>query len=354
VTAVRWAGNPAVPLACLDQDEALARDLCDFGIRGRHVLHNEYIEYMVVFADDAQGRRRPKRVVMTTELREYWTTLAAHDPALCRATAEGMLGRGIEWPELYGPGVQDPSTLSPDARLRRFSREVAGNGYQVTGVPDQPEGRLNRENLLFMTHPINGLDDLIFIVMFGAKPYAVRDPDGSFREPTKFEIFGRGNPLACRNADPAAAIGASGQARAGKRVAFANPLGMYIFTDPATLRAQFFVDGSSIPQEWIRLSRGRPGAYQRLEFGPDDDSPRFLDEIIAATGAEEEPVRGGYDVAKKVEVGPLIVVERVPSAQPVVPVEVDRIDPGDEIPCSANPECKEVRALLKEFRQGNG
>jgi len=47
----------------------------------------------------------------------------------------------------------------------------------AAGVPAQPTGRLNTDNALFMTHPINGLDDLLYI-MFGAKPYASRTANG--------------------------------------------------------------------------------------------------------------------------------------------------------------------------------
>ena len=354
INAVRWAANPAVPLACLDNDEDKTRALCDFGIRGRHVLHNEYLEYMVVYGEDNEGNKRPKRVIMTTELREYWTTLAVYDPNYCKELAESLVGRSISWSELYGTGVSDPNTLSEDDRLNRFSQEVAGSGYLLrNGVPNQPQGKLNTENLLFMTHPINGLDDLIYIVMFGAKPYQVRLSDGSYREPTKFEIFGDGNPLACRNADPNAALGASAQARRGVKLAFANPLGMYILTSAEELRLQFFLGDDRIPAEWIRLSRGEPGMYQRLEFGPGDDSPEFLDDIIPSTGAEGTFVKGGYDVASKVEVGPLIVLERQPSVNPVVPTEVDAIAEDSQIPCSASNECPGVFSLLKEFEESN-
>ena len=222
----------------------------------------------------------------------------------------------------------------------------------VTAVPSQPRGKLNTENLLFMTHPINGLDDLIFIVMFGAKPYAVLLPDGTYRDPTKFEIFGNGNALACRNADPNAALGASAPARQGIRLAFANPLGMYILTSAAELRQQFFIGDSPIPEEWISLSRGEPGMYQRLEFGPGDDSPEFLDDIIVSTGSEDTSLKGGYDVAKKVEVGPLIVLEREPSSSPV-PREVDPIAEGSQTPCSQSNECPQVQALLRELEATN-
>jgi hypothetical protein len=243
--------------------------------------------------------------------------------------------------------------LSEDERLARFSRQVAGDGGgQVTGVSTQPQGKLNRENILFMTHPINGLDDLIFIVMFGAKPYGVRLPDGSFRSPTKFEIFGNGNPLACRNADPAAATGASEQARNGKKLAFADPLGMYILTDAKSLKQFFSIKDDTIPEEWIRLSRGKPGMYQRLEFGPGDDRPEFLDDITVSTGALDAPVRGGYDVAQKIEIGPLIYLERQPSVDPISYIEVDEIDEDTQTPCSQSSECFTVLELLREYQKG--
>jgi len=353
VNAVRWAANPAVPLACLNRDDALTRSLCDFGVRGRHVLHNEYCEYLVVHREDAQGRRRPKRVVFTTELREYWTTLAVEDPPFCRQLAESLVGRALDFTNLYGPGGGDPATLSAEERIRRFSREVAGSGGLVNGVPEQPRGRLNTENILFMTHPINGLDDLIYIVMFGAKPFAVRE-NGGFRAPTKFEIFGDRNALACRNADPGAALGASAQARAGKKLAFANPLGMYILTTVEALQGTFFIGENEdpIPAEWVRLGRGGPGMHQRLEFGPGDEEPAFLDDIMFSTGGRTSSVRGGYDVAKKIEVGPLLLLERQASVDPVRFLEVDAIPEARQFRCSQSSECAEVRALLEEFQRG--
>ena len=134
INAVRWAANPAVPLACLDNNEEKTRALCDFGIRGRHVLHNEYLEYMVVYGEDDGGNKRPKRVIMTTELREYWTTLAVYDPPYCKELAESLIGRNLSWSELYGTDVSDPNTISEDERLFRFSVEVAGNGQVLRSV----------------------------------------------------------------------------------------------------------------------------------------------------------------------------------------------------------------------------
>jgi len=67
-----------------------------------------------------------------------------------------------------------------------FSTLVAGHGNDgklvAAGVPAQPTGRLNTDNALFMTHPINGLDDLLYIVMFGAKPMPAAPPTVSNKQ----------------------------------------------------------------------------------------------------------------------------------------------------------------------------
>ena len=41
---------------------------------------------------DAAGRLRPKRVQVTTELREYWSCIAVHDPGALREMATQVLG----------------------------------------------------------------------------------------------------------------------------------------------------------------------------------------------------------------------------------------------------------------------
>lgn len=67
-TAALWFGQPAEPAFCLGRDVAI--QLSDWGIRGRHRTHNEYCEYRVVYRTDQSGSPRPKRVEITTELRE--------------------------------------------------------------------------------------------------------------------------------------------------------------------------------------------------------------------------------------------------------------------------------------------
>lgn len=341
--SVKWFGDPAEPAFCLGS--AAARTLSDWGVRGRHALHNEYCEYRTVYRTDAAGRSRPKRVQVTTELREYWVCVAAAEPERLRAMVTEVLGVEPSWEDLYGG---DPAALSEQERVLAFSRRVAGHGgdraLAQAGVPVQPEGPLNTENALFMTHPINGLDDLIYIVLFGAKPYARTTPGG--KEPATreqiFRAFGVEH-LACRHADPAAAMAAHAAAYEGRTVAFQNPLGMYILGFAQNL---FQFRGGPVPAEWIRWSRGEEGTYQRLVFGPGDDDDAFLDDITVSIGSSDEPVTGGFQVVQQIEVGPLILASEGGDVQPGEFVLLNQSD--TPIVCRDAGVCEAIRRLKAE------
>lgn len=227
----------------------------------------------MVTAPDPQGNLRPKRVQVTTELPEYYQVLAEEDPDLLRdIVTETLGGEPPRWEELYGPAVANPKLLSPAQRRVAFARQMTGHGghrdLQNADVPAAPAGSLNAVNTLFMAHPINGLDDLLYIVMFGAKPYARRTDTGALAAAVRDQIFRQDlalAALACRNADPAAAMAAAGAAFEGRTVSFADALGMYIHAFTSEV---FQFQGGPVPDPWIRLSRGRQGLHQRLEFGP--------------------------------------------------------------------------------------
>ena len=356
--AAIWFGQPAEPTFCLGRNVAI--QLSDWGVRGRHATHNEYCEYRVVHRSDRSGTMRPKRVQITTELREYWTTMAMYDPEFLRDRAVEILGREVSWEELYGVGISSPDALDLRERRIRFSREVAGHGNHDdligAGVPGQPTGALNRDNILFMTHPINGLDDLLYIVMFGAHPWAVISGD-AYQKASKEAIF-RANKvthLACRNADPAAATTAHSQAFDGRTVAFADPLGVTI---QSFSKGKFLYNGSEVPDDWVRLSRGvgdpaRPlgeSSFQRLVFGPDDRDDVFLDEVVLALGNALEPVTGGYQVASQLEVGSKVLVgETTEVTQAEFHArDVSNADAGP-IACSEAAVCKRIKDLKDEY-----
>ncbi|MFF5447165.1 hypothetical protein [Streptomyces sp. NPDC012888] len=345
---VTWFGDPAEPGFCLDA--TAARQLSDWGVRGRRALHNEYCEYAVVTASDGQGRLRPKRVQITTELPEYHLMLATHAPTRLREILTGILGTEPRWEELYGPGTTNPAQLGPMQRRVRFARQLTGHcgdpELASAGVPGSPVGSLNAVNALFMAHPINGLDDLIYIVLFGACPYARRTASGGLEPAGRDQIF-RVNgteALACRHADPAAALAAAGAAFQGRTVSFADPLGVYIHRFASDV---FQFEGGPVPDPWIRWGRGAEGLRQRLEFGPGDDDPHFLDEITVASGAVDEPLTGGYEVARRVEVGPIAAVGG-PTAVPedefvVLP------DPPGPIRCRDAQICDSIKQMKKDF-----
>lgn len=335
---IHWFADPAEPVACFDR--ATARQLADWR-RGRGTVQDEYAEYAIERRADDDGRLRPKRVQVTTELREYWQAIATADPEALAGMAEDVLGRRPSWRELYG--ADDPHGLEQAQREALFVRQLAGDDA------GPPEGELNTANALFMTNTINGLDDLIFIVMFGAQPYVVRLDDGDHRPATRDEIFSLETTspiLACRHADPVAALGAHGAAMEGRTVAFTNPLGMYI---KAFDTAALTLDGGALPDEWIRWGRGEDEMRQRLVVGPPDDDPRFLDDITVSVGAADEPVVGGFQILQLVEVGPLTVKGPCSTLAEGEFVEVPAVK--NAIDCAGDFACAPIRQLKEVFDQ---
>jgi hypothetical protein len=341
VDTARWPGNAAEPEFCRNAD--VARKLSDWEERGRHFIQNEYAEYHITFGFDEDGNRRPKRVEVTTELREYWLTLAVLDPEKLQEAAEEVLGRSVPFSELYGPDVTNPASLSPQQRQNRFVRFLGGTGGGGTG---KPAGSLNNDNALFMWHGINGLDDLIFVVAFGSFPRRVIQ-GGVARKAQMFEIFQHESQvhLACRHADPAAAAAAHEAAWEGRSFAFANPLGVYI---RSFAQDSFTFNGNALPAHWVTFSRGgdAPGFAQRLVFGPPDDEPFFLDQITLSIGGSDRQVSGGYDVVTQIEVGPPLVATQ-PS--PLQESDFTTVPAFSGVDCREAAVCARIRQLEEEL-----
>jgi hypothetical protein len=343
--AVKWPGDPGKPAYCVG--EANAQALSDWGLTGRRAVQLEYCEYMAVNARDATGALRPKRVEVTTEFREFWACVAIHAPDQVRAMAAGVLGFEPTWEELYG--VADPHALSPEEREIAFGHACAGHGndrrLRVAGVPAQPTGRLNMERALFMTHPINGIDDLIYVAIFGAHAYCVSERD-TRRQASGDDVFRafRVTHLACNHADPTISLGVYDHVYRGARVALSNPLGMYIRRPNLEV---FSYGGEPLPEDWVRFSRGKPGSYMRLEFGPPDEHEAFLDDITLSLGASEHPLSGGYQLLRELEIGPLV---EVGDSDPIADDEWEPLEPAAAtIACDDAESCKAVRELLARF-----
>ena len=345
--AIKWPGDPGKPAFCVGESNAQA--LSDWGLTGRRAVQLEYCEYMVLTARDATGALRPKRVEITTEFRELWACVAMHDPDKVRAMATEVLGFEPSWKDLYG--VVDPHVLSVEEREIAFGHSCAGHGndrrLRVAGVPAQPTGRLNMERALFMTHPINGIDDLIYVAIFGAHAYCVAERDER-RQASGDDVFSafKVTHLACNHADPTISLGVYDlvyQAR-GAMVAFSNPLGMYIREPNLEV---FSYAGGPVPDDWVRFSRGKPGSHMRLEFGPPDDHEAFLDDITLSLGASEQPLTGGYQLLRELEIGPLM---QSAETDPITEDEWELLEPAAAtIACDEPESCKAVRDLLAQY-----
>lgn len=357
-SAVKWPGHPLEPTDCLG--ETIAEQLSDWGWLGRAELHNEYLEYSIVMQHDAAGNLRPKRFIATTELKEWWLTMAVHDISYFIKAVNSITGKNYSSQELFGVDEVAWKALPEDTRSQTFNRRIVGSPLRNPPFWRPPEHSLNQEHVLFMAHPINGLDDLIYVVHFGSFAYMVQQ-DGSKRRARLEEIFidRQVEYLFCRNADPGAAAGAYSQVfldqpgtPKGKQIAFGNPLGMYIRTfSEDDLRYK----GNEVPKEWIRKSRGdENGTPQRLEFGPGDSEAAFLDEITIGSGVNA-PVINGYQLAKRIEVGPLVMIAR--DARDIASsefVEVQAADAGT-ITCglSEDDRCKRISDFHSLYQSQN-
>jgi hypothetical protein len=344
--AITWPGDPGKPAYCVG--ETMARALADWGLTGRRAVQLEYCEYLTVTAHDETGAQRPKRVEVTTEFREFWSCVATHDPDRVRAMAAGVLGFEPSWEDLYA--VADPHALAPEAREIAFGHACAGHGndrrLQVAGVPAQPTGRLNMERALFMTHPINGIDDLIYVVLFGAHAYAVEER-GVRRRASGDDIFSafRVAHLACNHSDPTISLGTYDVVFDGAQAAIADPLGMYIRRPNLEL---FSYKGSPLPASWVRLSRGVEGHFMRLEFGPADDDEAFLDDITISVGASDEPLTGGYQLVRELEIGPHLLFG---ATEPIGDDEWEAIAAAPAaIACNEAESCRAVRDLAARWQ----
>lgn len=358
---VLWSPVPRQLVSCLGRSRAMR--LCDTAFvakspttsfRSGREWHREYCEYHVVLQSDRHHRTRPKRVEITTELREYWLMLAENDPNVLLKVARQVLdNQSVSFEQLYGH--TNPGALSPSERNTRFVEQTAGSAIGDPRVV--PRGPLNREHALFMCHPINGLDDFFFTTTFGAQPYYRMLHGAATTAPLPWifldshllrdapEDLAAMRDTYCRNSDPAASFIAYQVALGGGQLALADPPGVYMRKEDFDLTALVYAD-DPIPTDWVRWSRPEVGPrHQRLVLGPPDDMPDvFLDDIRVHRGRESVPLRGGYQLLELLSVGPDLVVKAAH-----LPMPADRhlmnLQPlVESIPCGSSGSriCKEL------------
>ncbi|HSV66962.1 MAG TPA: hypothetical protein VLJ59_13760 [Mycobacteriales bacterium] len=364
---VAWSPVPRQLVDCLGRDGA--RQLCDWApgeandqrpqlfLRGGREHHIEYCEYAIVLDE----RGRPKRVEITTELREWWMCLAQHAPERLRAEAARTLRRNVDemsYQDLYG--ALDPVQVTdPKLRGEAFQAEVAGS--EVGNPRVAPQGRLNRDHTLFMSVPINGLDDLYFIMLLAARRFARSAGGRLVAAPLPWLFldnpYYRDHPedqadirrLYCTHADPAVA-------RAVQRACWSNRT---VAVDPLAVvmrRADFAADRLVFPRgvrgRWVRWSRpAADGMFQRLVVGPGDDEPETLGDIgVRDPAGDVERLTGGYQLLELLSVGVVLAV----SPPGTTDAEPELVHPESQlISCNRAGcrECVKLAAALDRSRQ---
>ncbi|QUJ78144.1 hypothetical protein KDD17_17535 [Sulfitobacter albidus] len=301
---VTWSGSPRDARDCLG--DTLAAELADCGWPGRAELQNEHLEYTLLMRPDASGTLRPKRFVATTELAEWWRLMALHDIDGFLRSIHRTLRQRYSCAALFGISADCWRGLSIDRRTALFDRRLIGRG------PHQPpEHPLNVQHALFLSNPANSLIAFLEMVHAGARAFVSGTADRPRRARIE-EVFAATDraDAYCRAAPAALTRGIrdlilpdpTGPAR---RAAMAEPFGIYMHGIDTQ---RFTLGGAPLPGSWTRFSRGRDGRFMRLEFGPTDAEPLFLDDIRVGTQTGAPPLRG-YDLAAAISVGPILCVE---------------------------------------------
>jgi hypothetical protein len=346
VVAVEWGAYPVRIAACLEST-ANSHRLLDWtttqGAVGRAHLQEEYFEWRVVRG----GTGKIQRVEMTTELPEYWLTLAAHHPLTTLRLIARFAGEAEVPPEaVYG---LDPfaAGVTPSQRQLAFEDAMLPRGGTAPWSPYNN----GEKAICFMTQGANTLGALIHLVAAAAFPFGMRDSaGGELRKLSGPEAIATGTQAAqaCRNSDPTVVGATIGLAWDGRLFALDDPIGIYIRSVQHSRLVQ--PNGEPVPSEWFEFQRGArphaPGDLERsqrlvLEVPPGYD---FVVGDLVDTDTDQRIEYGGQ-VADLVQLAAYVRIS-APGAGPAAKREVPR---PDVRPCVDDPACGTVRGLWDDY-----
>lgn len=307
VRAPDWPGFPARIAACLGRGRAL--QLLDWrtssaGDVGRVRHQEEYLEWRVVRAADDLATIR--RIEMTTELREYWEVLAAHEPGrLLDLVVEFSSLERIDYGLLYG--ALDPRGADASARREAFRRTMLPppSASSLAGVSPLNDGR---DGICCMVQPTNSLGALLALAASAARPLVVRDALTARGRPASGAEAIEALRVAAqdgRHSDPLLVERIAGLASEGRPVGVDDPIGIYIASVQHHELAQ--PDGEEVPEEWFSLERGvlasqspdgRSRAQRLVLEVPGDADFALSDLVVRRTG---ERLRFGGQLAALVQ-----------------------------------------------------
>lgn len=330
---IDWPAVPQRPRACLGRERAdrLADKRDDQGDIGRRMLQDEYAEWRLVQRDG-----RPTRFELTTELPEYWELLARRQPQRALDVLSEFAQRPVTSREVFR--VADPGEL--DARQRAtVARKALAPGRH--GRPTDLNNGVDA--ITCLSHTTSTLGALARLVVGSATPMFVRDSmTARTRVATASEFIGQGSGFAedCRGSDPVVVERIVSLACDGRRIAFDDPLGIYVVGVQA--HELLTPVGDPVPSEWFCFSRGtgRGGVsrYQRLTFTvPPDQGFTLADLRSRRTG---EPIRFGAQIAELVQVG--VYLQAGPPNVVAVTTAPQRAKTSPL--CGTTSECEKLRA----------
>ncbi len=343
VTAPDWSGFPIRVASCLDRGSALR--LLDWrdatGDRGRCELQEEYLEWRVVSGDAG----RIERVELTTEFADYWRVLAGWAPAVLLERVSEFAEQEISPADVFGDCDPFADGVTAEEREEAFATQM---------LPPNGSSPYNRGGraICCMVQETNTLFALLKLAVAAAAPRLVEEPGtGRRRGMTAQEVvplLDRAAQLG-RSSDPVLVERLGRLAYEGRRIAFDNPLGIYIVgVEHPRLRRP---DGSRVPRDWFHFSRGvGPEAtadgrarYQRLVLEVPEEDLYVSDLYDAAT---EQPVRYGGQVAELVQLAVFLRITGV-GAIPVEVKPIRRLRP----PLAELPGCDAVSNMYSEFER---
>lgn len=333
---VDWDGIPIRVQTCL-KSRSKAMRLSDWttgiGDRGRAVCHEEYMEWRTV----RNGAGKITRVEITTEVQEYWITIARHSPTKLLSIIARFAGEpSVPVQQVYGNVNPNAPGATPDDRERGFRSMM----LPLSGTRNPPRSPYNngQKAICFLYQRVNALEAAVVLAAFAGFPLAAAVGNtGQLRPLTGSEAIASSNQNAvdCRNSDPTIVGAIIGQAFNGKQVALDDPAGIYITNVDAgrLLRPD---DQTSVPEEWFNLQRGSASAdgkqrFQRLVFEVPTDLPFVVGDLIDSQ--TNETIDFGWQVAQLVKVGLYV---RIGGNVPGGPTPV-ALQPVAK--CAEQPEC---------------
>lgn len=343
---IDWRGKPLRLPSCL-ASERKAAQLLDWrdvaGDRGRVLGQEEYLEWRLVRT--AEGKIR--KVELTSETPEYWSELAAHHPMTALRLLGRFAGEDVADPrEVFGPAI-NPFTATAQERKDAFRAMMSfQSGPSGSDLPPRSPYNNGRKAITYMCQRNNTLGAAIALAGAAAQAFAKDTPAGRVpltgRELINFTLQAAAD---CRDSDPTIVETVARLAFEGRKIALAEPLGLYIGS--VSHEGLLLPDEQgAVPAEWFELQRGSRQGVERsqrlvLEVPP---GLGFVvgDLIEAATGNR---VERGAQLAQLVQ----LRLYAKASAPGTVQVEARavRVDPLPD--CGIAADCGLFRAAFDEM-----